>query len=230
MLLVDSLEKHGENWDEVVKVFNGRKTKQECLLNLLQLPIKDNIIFKLTDFNKTRDETNKSKDISDKTILNAVNDQNNPIISQVVFFAKMFEKFINEKSKETEKDYSNSDNLKDVIFKTYAKSIEKSKELKANEKNKIDKIMNLLIYLQMKKVEMKLNYFNEFEKLIQFETQQMKSMESQIIQDRIKLAIKKSEVLSQGDKNKQNPKVTENGHMADNHVLENQVRILDLNH
>ena len=55
----------------------------------------------------------------------------------------------------------------------------------------MEKIMNLLIYLQMKKIEMKLNYFNDFEKLIQFETQQIKSMESQIIQERIKLAIKK---------------------------------------
>ena len=177
----------------------------------------------------------------------------------------MFEKFVNDDAStqnknEEKKDFMNIDNLKDTIYKTFSKSIDRSKELKNNEKNKMEKIMNLLIYLQMKKVEMKLNYFNDFEKLIQFETQQMKSMESQIIQDRIKLAIKKSELISQNDKIKSaikkenenayvsvnaNVNMNVNGNISLEEVengtgthlnltfkskLDNETRILDLNH
>jgi hypothetical protein len=206
MLLVDALEKHGENWDEIVKVFNGTRTKQDCLLHLIQLPIKDNIIFKLGE--GIAKPTDRQKDDNN---LNAITDQNNPIISQVVFFAKMFDKFVQEdiKSKQegitetiTQNDFSSASELKEIIYKTYSKSIDNSKELRMKEKHKMEKIMNLLVYLQMKKIEMKLSYFNDFEKLIQFETQQMKSMESQIIQDRIKLAIKKNELIGIAEKMK----------------------------
>jgi len=69
------------------------------------------------------------------------------------------------------------------------------------------KIMDLLVYLQMRKIELKLNYFNDFEKLIQFETQQIKSVESQIVQDRIRLAIKKSEIMSLSSKIKEGLKI-----------------------
>src|SRR5690349_19225951 len=93
-----------------------------------------------------------------------------------------------QNQKQEQKDYTNIDNLKELIYKTYSKSVDKGKSLQKKEKKKMKKIMNLLIYLQMRKIELKLNYFNDFEKLIQFETQQMKSMESQIIQDRIKLS------------------------------------------
>ena len=270
MLLIDSLEKYGENWEEIVKVFQGKRSKQECLLHLIQLPIKDNIIFKLSDSKAQLSSTQQSNQpFSTSTILNAVNDQNNPIISQVVFFAKMFEKFVQEdlKGKQEEavlteepvkKDFSSADELKEVIYKTYAKSIDKSRELRQKEKQKMEKIMNLLVYLQMKKIEMKLNYFNDFEKLIQFETQQMKSMESQIIQDRIKLAIKKSEIIGMSDKIKKEARESHsesngnivnngnnhlplhhsstNGHAGENIIslpksnLEAEPRYLDLNH
>lgn len=103
----------------------------------------------------------------------------------------MFEKFIGEEQNSEEKSL---DNIKDTIYKTYSKIIERAKEESNTSKQRMSKMMNLLIYLQMKKVELKLSYFNDFDKLIQFETQQIKSMENQIIQDRVKLAIKKSEI------------------------------------
>ena len=60
--------------------------------------------------------------------------------------------------------------------------------------------MNLLIYLQMKKVELKLNYFNEFEKMIQYEKQQIKTLQSQLIGDKIHLAMKKYELTNLSNK------------------------------
>jgi hypothetical protein len=183
----------------------------------------------------------------------------------------MFEKFVSEDSNKSneeltkmlgredqnqmpqEKDLTNIDNLKEVIYKTYSKTIDKSDSLKKKEKKKMKKIMDLLIYLQMRKIELKLNYFNDFEKLIQFETQQIKSVESQIIQDRIRLAIKKSEIMSLSNKIKENLKIQTDLHekQIDNSItsrlspniisntdmlekakeikVENEIKILDLN-
>ncbi len=226
-------------------------------------------MFRFTDFKQNENQSKQiqsestQKFLSNVKDLNAINDQNNPIISQVVFFAKMFDKFVTADSQKSpeefnnflkntsengmivdpgmkgengksvcrdkkleEKDYTNVDTLKEIIYKTYSKSITKCKNYKKKEKKKMEKIMNLLIYLQMKKIEMKLSYFNDFEKLIQFETQQIKSMESQIIQERIKLAIKKSEIIGLSHKLKNLIKQKEveihaiqcNEHIGSNHV------------
>ena len=216
----------------------------------MQLPIRDNISFKLLDVKQNSDNS-KQTHLLDVKEMNALNDQNNPIISQVVFFARMFENFVdtdiknyNEETMKIDdineqKDYTKSENMKDLIYRTYSKSIDNGKALQKNEKKQMKKIMNLLIYLQMKKIELKLNYFNEFEKLIQFENQQIKSMESQIIQDRIKLAIKKCEIMNLSKKVKEIIKKDE-ANESINHLhkiidyptqikIDSDLKILDLN-
>jgi hypothetical protein len=136
------------------------------------------------------------------------------------------------------KDYTNPENLKELIYKTYARSVDNSKALQKKEKKHMKKIMNLLIYLQIKKIELKLNYFNDFEKLIQFETQQIKSMESQVVQDRIKLAIKKCEIMNLSKKVKDISKLQEanvksevNNLPESSNLLkfDHEIKILDLN-
>jgi hypothetical protein len=200
----------------------------------MQLPIKENVVFKFTDvkLNKetstsllnqdTGEASEASKILSHVKDCNALSDQSNPIIQQIVFFAKMFENFANNDLKQSKeeieaefhtkinpsnsyqdfilnslnekREFLNIETLKDLIYRTFSKGKENVKVTKNEEKKKMKKIMSLIIYLQMRKIEMKLNYFNEFERSIQSENQQLKSMESQIIQDRIKLALKKSEI------------------------------------
>jgi hypothetical protein len=192
----------------------------------MQLPIKENIQFKIMDNNLPKNEIDNSFNIKSNEI-NAINDQNNPMISQVVFFAKVFEKFINQDAQNNKEknnnnnieinkknienvDYSDTKNLRKLIYKTYAKTIDNSKKLIKNEKNEMKKYMDLLIYLQMKKIELKLNYFNEFEKMIEFKKNQIKTMESQIVQDRIKLSIKKNDLLNLISKIKESQKKNSN--------------------
>ena len=90
--------------------------------------------------------------------------------------------------------------------------------------------MNLLVHIQMKKIELKLNYFEDFEKMIQFQSQQLKTMESQVFQDRIKLAIKKNEFLGISQKLKEQQKQQSN-EMLDKIgeiKIENEPRVLNL--
>jgi hypothetical protein len=90
--------------------------------------------------------------------------------------------------------------MKENIYKTYSKAITRSNEFQQEEKSKIKMIIDLLIHTQLKKIELKLDYFNEFERLMEFEIGQMKTMESSLIQDRVKFAIKKVELNSQIEK------------------------------
>ena len=219
--LIDLIEKFGENWEEIEKHFEGKKTKADCIIHLMQLPIKENIQFKIMDNNLPKNEIDNGFNIKPNEI-NAINDQNNPLISQVVFFAKIFEKFINQDAQNHKEknnnielnkknvDYSDTKNLRKLIYKTYAKTIDNSKKLIKNEKNEMKKYMDLLIYLQMKKIELKLNYFNEFEKMIEFKKNQIKTMESQIVQDRIKLSIKRNDLLNLISKIKESQKKNNN--------------------
>lgn len=213
MKLVHQISLHGDDWDSVVKAFNGKKTKNECILQFLQLPIKENVHFKLIDIKNNSDfyvkndtkignlnETNSSL----KKELESVNDLSNPIIAQIVFFSKMFDKFVDAERSENE-EFSNKpiETIKETIYRTYSKAKDNATELLNKEKTNVRKILDLLIFTQMKKIEMKLEYFKEFEKLMEFDSVQLKSMESQVIQDRIRLAMKRNELMSQASKLKQ---------------------------
>jgi len=81
--------------------------------------------------------------------------------------------------------------FKEVIYKTFAKSINKCKELKEDEKDEMKRIVDILVYLEMKKIELKMNYFKQFERELEYKKTQLKTIETQIIQERIKLITKK---------------------------------------
>ena len=217
-MLLDAIKNYGEgNWDEIAKVFNGKKTKLDCIIHLLQYPLKKNLTFenknetnnnmeiekKENDNNKNEDKkedknNNKNEDNNKKEDNNNLNDQNEndkkDKIEKVIFFSKMFEKYVGDDKKKN--DLEKTKNLKDIIYKTYAKSIIKSNELKNEEKEEMKRIMDYLIYLQMKKVEMKLKFFSDFDRLIEFHKNKFKSTESQLIQDRFKLTEQKAEMSS----------------------------------
>lgn len=299
--MINAVSKYGDNWEEVSKEFEGKRTAQECVSQFIVLPIRENVNYKSSDVNysninsrnyqisikndndenvcnvkKSADKKNDQKttiinnnyitvnnhhhgsnntDVKlDKNNLkySCVNDQSNPIISQIVFFSEMFKKFVesdqrelilkqNIIEKENEKIanemlYSNKmlglsnfeelnsndkqdnevdedpfslttdnpefslSNIKEIIYKTYSKVIDNSNDQMEINKSKIKSILDLIIHIQMKKIELKLEYFNEFDKVIEFEMSQLKSLECQIIQDRVKNSIKKVEISETYDK------------------------------
>ena len=52
-------------------------------------------------------------------------------------------------------------------------SLERAKQLQEKEEQKLNDHVNLLIHLQMDKLEMKLSYLEEYEKLIIYERSQL---------------------------------------------------------
>ena len=52
------------------------------------------------------------------------------------------------------------------------------------------KLTDILIYLQIKKIELKMNYFKDLEKIRQCDVNQVKSSESQVISEKIQLLLR----------------------------------------
>ena len=57
--------------------------------------------------------------------------------------------------------------------------------------------METLLFTQMKTLELKLNHFNKFDKNLNFKKTQLKLMENQNVQERIKIMIKNEQLNEQ---------------------------------
>ena len=147
------------------------------------------------NLNNTNEEfngkMNKNED-EDEVLKKGINDKMNN--NMIDIFIRLFRRYLNEKNnKKVEDENENIENItfKEIIYKTFVKSINKCRELKCEEKNEMKNIVDILIYLEMKKIELKMNYFKQFERVLEYKKNQLKTIETQIIQERIKLITKK---------------------------------------
>ncbi|KAM3141702.1 hypothetical protein pb186bvf_006307 [Paramecium bursaria] len=72
-----------------------------------------------------------------------------------------------------------------MIMKT--ESLERAKQLQEKEEQKLNDHVNLLIHLQMDKLEMKLSYLEEYEKLIIYERSQLEQSQKYSLAERMKI-------------------------------------------
>ena len=229
--LIESMKKNN-NWDDVIKSFgkNNNKSKTDCILHLLQNPIpiielkEDSDKEEKNNVNEENKELNaeeinmKEKEIehnnnNDMKIEEEKKEQekNDKMENKMLeIFMRLFKRYLNEKN-QNEKISDENGNIsnksfKEVIYKTFAKSLNKCKELKNEEKNEMKNIVDILVYLEMRKIELKMNYFRQFERLLEYKKTQLKTIETQIIQERIKLITKKlllQQKQQQANENKQ---------------------------
>ena len=164
------------------------------------------------DINKNNEEGNiiEDKEIKNNIEINKENEIKNEIKieeekkeqekndkmnnNMIEILMRMFKRYLNEKNDKNVSDENGNilnKYFKEVIYKTFAKSIDKCKELKNIEKNEMKNIVDILVYLQMKKIELKMNYFRQFERLLEYKKNQLRTIETQIINERIKLITKK---------------------------------------
>ena len=262
--LMESM-KLNNNWDDVIKSLgkNNNKTKKDCILHLLQMPVielndDDESDKELNDSEKEKEkdkenekENNELKENNNNEIDNKENEINqmkkeeqniqekeNEVVNNInnnnnekkieeekkdeekydkmnnkmlEICMRLFKRYLNEKEQKENANDDNNGNVsnksfKEVIYKTFAKSIDKCKELKNEEKNEMKNIVDILVYLEMRKIELKMNYFRQFERLLEYKKTQLKTIETQIIQERIKLITKKlllQQKQQQANENKQ---------------------------
>ena len=170
-------------------------------LNMNEINMKENKLDKNNDKEEELKEKEKDNEVNNNNEIKIEEEKkeeeknekmNNNMLEIII---RLFKRYLNEKDKK-EKNSDDNGNIsnksfKEVIYKTFAKSINKCKQLKNDEKNEMKNIVDILVYLEMRKIELKMNYFRQFERLLEYKKKQLKTIETQIIQERIKLITKK---------------------------------------
>ena len=200
--LLDAFERYNDineiNWDDVINYVNGnnskdnnnennnnknevieinKKTKEDCIMHILQLPIKENYSFKVIP-EKENQKLYDSIKYSNGSWNNipGLTDFNNPMTGMIDLFSIFFKKYLEEdykreieREKEYEKDVfvevSKSTKLNKIKNKIYEKYKNKNndkindiKEEQEDEKEVQKKIVETLLFTQMKTLELKLNH------------------------------------------------------------------------
>lgn len=90
--------------------------------------------------------------------------------------------------------------------------------LQQKEESKLKNLINLLIDLQLNKLESKLSYLEEFEKLIWYEKTELEVLQRMNIAEKVNLAFKKNELLKQIHQHNHN--VNSNAENANEKIIE----------
>jgi len=202
---------NSNNKNEVIEI--NKKTKEDCIMHILQLPIKENYSFKVIPEKENQKIYDNIKFTNGQwNNIPGLTDFNNPMTGMIDLFSIFFKKYLEDdyiKEKEREKEYE-----KDVIIeesknikinkkkkKIYEKYKENKNQIELNEendeKNVQKKIVETLLFTQMKTLELKLNHFNKFDKNLNYKKTQLKLMENQAVQERIKIMIKNEQFKEQ---------------------------------
>ena len=252
--LLDAFEKNAENntntndinWEEISNYVNNKnsnsnsneeneniielnkKTKEDCIMHILQLPIKENYSFKVIPEKENQKLFDNIKyNNGSWNNIPGLTDFNNPMTGIFELFSIFFKKYLEDdyiKEKEKEKEYEKDviieeskatkmNKIKKKIYEKY-KNINKEENINLKEEMSLDeendekeiqkKIIETLLFTQMKTLELKLNHFNKFDKNLNFKRNQMKLMENQLVQERIKIMIKNEQLKEQIENSEMN--------------------------
>ena len=202
---------NSNNKNEIIEI--NKKTKEDCIMHILQLPIKENYSFKVIPEKENQKIYDNIKFTNGQwNNIPGLTDFNNPMAGMIDLFSIFFKKYLEDdyiKEKEREKEYEKdviieeSKNIKinKIKKKIYEKYKENKNQIELNEendeKNVQKKIVETLLFTQMKTLELKLNHFNKFDKNLNYKKTQLKLMENQAVQERIKIMIKNEQFKEQ---------------------------------
>jgi hypothetical protein len=92
--LLDLIDRHGDNWEEILKQIGGSRTKEEIILHFLQLPLKN--ISSVHLFDNGESEEPSSKFAIEKMIdeePSCFSDYSNPLLQHVAIFKSLLDKY-----------------------------------------------------------------------------------------------------------------------------------------
>lgn len=99
--LLELIENHGDNWNEILKAMGQNRTREEIVLHFLQLPLKNIASVHLFE-NGEQQKQSKNKLCIDKIAdqePNVFSDYSNPLLQHVAIFKSLLDKYREEKTK-----------------------------------------------------------------------------------------------------------------------------------
>ncbi|KAI7901519.1 uncharacterized protein BX663DRAFT_437567 [Cokeromyces recurvatus] len=209
LLLLEAIELYDDDWNTIAE-YVGKKTREQCIFHFLQMPIEEPY--------HDNDEYHKVLEHKRTPFSQA----DNPVMSVLAFLASAIDPKVasaaasaaiacqeqtNNKTQqnEEENDMEIEETKKPdtAIEKAAAVALgsaaAKAKSLSGIEEREIRRLVHSVIDVEVKKLEIKMNYFEELEAVLENELELIAQQRKEIFAYR--LAVKKSELLLQEEIN-----------------------------
>lgn len=218
LMLLDALSTYGDNWDAVAQKVKN-KTKEQCMLHFLQLPIEDQFLQAVN----TTTETEKYEQPLPFA------DSSNPIMATVAFLASMVSPSVaaaaasaamkefrkGQKTQTVEGSSSQHNNneeqnapfdvskldTKTASAAALGAAAARAEELVIKEEHEIQRMIATLIEKQLKKLELKMKHFENLEGIIAREREQLEEQKRKLFEE--KLQLRMNQQLSQQQQQQQ---------------------------
>ncbi|KAG0142917.1 hypothetical protein CROQUDRAFT_49584 [Cronartium quercuum f. sp. fusiforme G11] len=213
LLLLEGLEMYSDDWDKIVEHIGGTKTKQECILEFLRLPIEDEFIKQV------------DKDLSSTSYINPsiITGSENPVVSVLSFLIGLVDpdtisKLTNESIEDIKSDIKQKINEPNQTHQEESISTEpkekvntmdlddsesnsptklektihlalKTTKLKSltkvtEEEIEINKLLSNLTEKTIEKLDLKLSQFNKLESLIELDRRNLEQFKQTLLIER----------------------------------------------
>ncbi|KAI7831082.1 SWIRM domain-containing protein [Gamsiella multidivaricata] len=202
LLLLEGLEMYDEDWNLVAEHV-GTRGREQCILHFLQLPIEDPYLGGATERELGPLQYHKAP----------FSESDNPVMSVVAFLASVVNPGVaaaaaqsalrelalarknaqaSEESGETAEEAA-----EEAAAAALGSAAAKAKTLADYEEREIQRLVTVVVEMQLKKLELKLQQFEELESVLDIEKRELETQRQQLYLDR--LTMKKS-IMSMQEK------------------------------
>ncbi|PHZ16709.1 SWIRM-domain-containing protein [Rhizopus microsporus ATCC 52813] len=210
LLLLEAIELYDDDWNTIAD-YVGTKTREQCIYHFLQLPIEDPY--------RSIDGNVHSSVVDHKRI--PFSQADNPVMSILAFLASTVDPEVastaakaaiacqeqqkrkNEDAMELDKEQPNK-KPRTLIEKAASVALgsaaAKAKSLSSIEEREIRRLVHSVLEAEIKKVELKMNYFDEMEAVLEYEMEALAQQRKDVFTYR--LSVKKTEALLEQEINK----------------------------
>lgn len=202
LLLLEAIELYDDDWNTIAE-YVGTKTREQCIFHFLQMPI-DQPYRDTDEHHKVLEHTRTPFSQAD-----------NPIMSILAFLASNVDPKVAsaaaeaaiacQENKKREADDSMEvdgqeakkprTTLEKAASVALGSAAAKAKSLSSIEEREITRLVHSVIDTEMKKLELKMNYFEELEAVLENELESIAQQRKDVFTYR--LAVKKTEALLQ---------------------------------
>ena len=207
---MEAIELYDDDWNTIAD-YVGTKTREQCIYHFLQLPIEDPY--------RSIDGNVHSSVVDHKRI--PFSQADNPVMSILAFLASTVDPEVastaakaaiacqeqqkrkNEDDMELDKEQPNK-KPRTLIEKAASVALgsaaAKAKSLSSIEEREIRRLVHSVLEAEIKKVELKMNYFDEMEAVLEYEMEALAQQRKDVFTYR--LSVKKTEALLEQEINK----------------------------
>lgn len=208
LLLLEAIELYDDDWNTIAE-YVGTKTREQCIFHFLQMPIDE----------PYRDMDEHHKVLEHKRT--PFSQADNPVMSILAFLASNVDPEVASAAaeaaiacQENKKRAADDDSmevdgqekkkprttLEKAASVALGSAAAKAKSLSTIEEREITRLVHSVIDTEMKKLELKMNYFEELEAVLENELESISQQRKDVFAYR--LAVKKTETLLQNEINK----------------------------